>query len=195
VVRAAPRPVRHDEPRRVLIVASRNPGNEANLAWFLESVWPRLQDTGAALDIVGTISSYFDGRRVPEGCTLHGTVPALGVYYASSDVVALPIVTGGGVAIKTIEALLHDRPVCATSHAFRGLGHSLRSRFPRIDDAKAFAADLRCLIEDPAAARERLEMCREAAETLAPERFDEAFEQRHRAMLACRRVRNPSHSP
>lgn len=186
-------PDRHDGPRRVLIVASRNPGNEANLAWFLDSVWPRLRDTGAVLDIVGTVSSYFDGRPVPEGCTLHGAVPALGVYYANSHVVALPVVTGGGVAIKTIEALLHERPVCATSHAFRGLGDPLRSRFPRIDDAGAFAADLRSLIEDPAAARERLALCREAAKALAPERFDEAFEQRHRAMLACKGGRKPCH--
>ena len=186
VVPTAPEPDRNDGPRRVLIVASRNPGNEANLTWFLDSVWPGLRDTGAVLDIVGTISSHLDGKAIPEGCTLHGAVPALGVYYANSNVVALPIVTGGGVAIKTIEALLHERPVCATSHAFRGLGHSLRSQFPRIDDAGAFAADLRSLIEDPAAARERLAMCREAAKALARERFDEAFEQRHRAMLACK---------
>ena len=188
-----PEPGRKDGPRRILIVASRNPGNEANVAWFLDAVWPGLRDTGAVVDIVGTISSYFDGRAVPEGCTLHGAVPALGGYYAKSDVVALPIVRGGGVAIKTIEALLHERPVCATSHAFRGLGHSLRSRFPRIDDAGALAADLRSLIEDPAVAGGRLELCREAAKALAPERFDEAFERRHRAMLACKGGRKSFH--
>ena len=193
VVPTVPEPDRTDGPRRVLIIASRNPGNEANVAWFLDRVWPGLRDTGAVLDIVGTISGYFDGKAMPEGCTLHGAVPVLGVYYANSDVVALPIITGGGVAIKTIEALLHERPVCATFHAFRGLGHWLQSRFPRIDDAGAFAADLRSLIEDPAVALERLQLCREAAKALAPERFDEAFERRHRTMLACKGGRKAFH--
>lgn len=186
VVPALPHPVKEHGLRRILIVASRNPGNEANVVWFLENVWPRLRGTRAMLDVVGTIASYFEDRTVPEGCTLHGAVPSLGVHYAASDVVALPIVTGGGVAIKTIEALLHERPICATSHAFRGLGKSLRSRFPCFDDAEAFAADLTSLVEDAAAALGRLELCREAAGMLAPERFDEAFERRHRAMLACK---------
>jgi glycosyltransferase involved in cell wall biosynthesis len=177
-------PATGDARCRILIVASRNPGNEANVAWFLERVWPRLRDAGVQLDIVGTIASFLEGREVPEGCTLHGAVPSLADFYARSDVVALPIVTGAGVAIKTIEALLHDRPISATPHAFRGLGRSLRSRFPLCDDAETFAADLRSLIEDPAAARARLELCREAAAALAPERFDAAFDRRHRAMLA-----------
>jgi hypothetical protein len=186
VVTAPPDPEKKDGPPRILVVASRNPGNEANVVWFLEEVWPRLRGTGAVLDVVGTIAGYFEGKAAPEGCTLHGPVPSLGVHYANADAVALPIVTGGGVAIKTIEALLHARPLCATSHAFRGLGKSLRSRVPSFDDAEAFAADLKSLIEDPAAACRRQELCREAAGMLAPERFDEAFEQRHRAMLACK---------
>jgi hypothetical protein len=185
VVPAPADPVKEHGLRRILIVASRNPGNEVNVVWFLENVWPRLRGTRAVLDVVGTIAGYFEGRTVPEGCTLHGVAPTLGVHYAASDIVALPIVTGGGVAIKTIEALLHGRPICATSHAFRGLGKPLWSRFPCFDDAEAFAADLTSLVEDPAAAQARLDLCREAAGMLAPERFDEAFEQRHRAMLAC----------
>ncbi len=177
---------RKDYRRRILIVASRNPGNEANIDWFLQNIWPRLQGTRTVLDVVGTISGYFEGKPVPQGCVFHGGVPSLATHYGNADVVALPIITGGGVAIKTIEALLHERPICATPHAFRGLGHAVGSRFPRLDDAAAFAEDLRSLIEDPGAARQRLELCREAARALAPERFDAAFDARHRALLAAR---------
>jgi hypothetical protein len=188
---------RRDDGSRVLIVASRNPANEANIDWFLQNVWPRLQGTGAALDVVGTISGYFEGKPVPVACTFHGSVPSLVTYYGNCDVVALPIVTGAGVAIKTIEALLHERPICATPHAFRGLGHAVGSLFPRLDDAVAFAEDLRSLIEDPGAARRRLELCREAARALAPEKFDAAFDARHRALLAaaCQKRRPDPLSP
>jgi glycosyltransferase involved in cell wall biosynthesis len=173
-------------PPRVLIVASRNRGNEENLDWFLGSVWPLLEGSGALLDVVGGIKSYFDGKPKPEGCTLHGGVAELAPYYADADVVALPIVTGGGVAIKTVEALLYGRPICATPHAFRGLGEALRSRFPRLDDAATFAEDLKALIASPGAAQQRLELCRQAARDLTPERFDAAFDARHQAMLAGR---------
>jgi hypothetical protein len=183
---ALARPGPQDGRRRVLIVASRNPGNETNLAWFLDTVWPRLQETGTALDIVGTIATWLEGKALPQGCAVHGAVPSLGPCYARSDAVALPVVTGGGVAIKTIEALLYDRPLSATSHAFRGLGKALSARFPCFDEPEAFAADLRALLEDPAAARARLELCRAAAGALAPERFDAAFDARHRALLASR---------
>jgi len=172
------------EPPRILIVASRNPGNEANIAWFLDNVWPRVSGTGAVLDVVGTIAGYFDGKPVPDGCTLHGAVPALRAFYGKADIVALPVVTGAGVAIKTIEALLYDRPICGTTHAFRGLGRSVQSLFPTLDDPAAFASDLRSLVADPAAAQGRLALCRMAAKELAPERFDDAFDRRHCAMLA-----------
>jgi hypothetical protein len=171
-------------PPRVLIVASRNPGNESNMIWFLDNIWPRVRGTSAILDVVGTISSYFEGKPVPEGCTLHGVAPSLSAFYEKADAVALPIVTGAGVAIKTIEALLHDRPICGTTHAFRGLGRPVRALFPKLDDPAAFADDLRLLIENPAAAQRRLEACRAAAKELAPKRFDDAFDRRHWAMLA-----------
>jgi glycosyltransferase involved in cell wall biosynthesis len=181
---------------RVLIVASHNPGNEANLDWFLSNAWPLLKRSGALLDVVGGIKSYYDGKVMPQDCTFHGSVSDLAPYYANADVVALPIVRGGGVAIKTIEALLYGRPICATPHAFRGLGASLRSRFPRLHDAAAFAEDLRSLIESPTAAQRRMDLCREAARELTPERFDAAFDARHHAMLAGRiRVGGASESP
>jgi hypothetical protein len=46
-----------------------------------------------------------------------------------------------------------------------------------------FAEDLVRLIEEPLAVAQRLAQCREAAAALSPERFDEAFDRRHRLML------------
>ena len=168
---------------RILIASSRNPGNEANIDWFLEHVWPRIDSTGATLDLVGTISAHFEKKPIPERWTVHGRMPSLSDFYAQTDVVALPVIKGAGVAIKTIEALQYGRPICATSHAFRGLGKPVQALFPKVDDAAAFAAELRRLLEDPAAAQQRLVLCRQAAADLSPERFDEAFDKRHRTML------------
>jgi glycosyltransferase involved in cell wall biosynthesis len=169
---------------RILIVASRNPGNEANIDWFLAHVWPCIEPTGATLDLVGTISSWVAQKKaIPPSWTLHGAVPSVAPFYARADLVALPVIRGAGVAIKTIEALRYGKLVCATSHAFRGLGKSVQALFPRIDDASSFAEELKRLIEDPVAAQQRLAVCRRAADYLSPERFDEEFDKRHWAML------------
>jgi hypothetical protein len=180
---------------RLLIVSSQNPGNAANIDWFLQHVWPQIEETGATLDLVGTISIHVAGKALPESWAVHGHVPSLGDFYARADVVVLPIVKGGGVAIKTIEGLLHGRPICGTSHAFRGLGKPVQALFPKVDDAAAFAAELQRLLQDPAAAQQRMAACRQAAAYLSPERFEAAFDKRHQAMLEGAAERSGVRSP
>jgi glycosyltransferase involved in cell wall biosynthesis len=53
-----------------------------------------------------------------EGC---GVLPEdrLGALIAASDVMILPIASGGGSNLKTAEALLSGKPIVATSYAFR----------------------------------------------------------------------------
>ncbi len=43
----------------------------------------------------------------PRGVQFLGVVEDLRTYYDECDLVLLPIVTGGGVAIKTLEAVLY----------------------------------------------------------------------------------------
>jgi len=117
-------------PARLLIIAARNPGNERNLAWFLDQVWPKVIDGDPAiglppvgsdaphLDICGNIKAAFDDVKLPR-VRFRGMVEDLRPYYEQCDLVLLPVITGAGVAIKTIEALLHERPVIATRHTPR----------------------------------------------------------------------------
>lgn len=48
---------------------------------------------------------------------------SLGALLQLTDVIILPITEGGGSNLKTAEAILADKPIVATSHAFRSFEH------------------------------------------------------------------------
>jgi Glycosyl transferases group 1 len=118
----------------LLFVASYNPPNQRNIDWFMDFVWPKLQSdfskaqskrksrpAKVVLHVCGGIKNYIGNRETPENIIFHGIVDRLEPHYANADLVILPVVTGAGAAMKTIEAMLHERPVVGTQHAFRGL--------------------------------------------------------------------------
>jgi glycosyltransferase involved in cell wall biosynthesis len=112
-----------------LIVASRNPANERSLTWFLKVVWPRVCHLPYKLTIVGTINRYFEGTSFPN-VVFAGIVDDLQAYYQSADLVILPITNGGGIAIKTLEAIQAELPIVCTRHAMRGLPVEVQSLMP-----------------------------------------------------------------
>jgi FkbM family methyltransferase len=147
IAACAPKPLGNQ--RRLLIVASRNLPNKRGLDWFLREVWPLILAGGrngtsahawpVSLDICGSIALDFQGMRFPF-CDFHGQVEELQSFYARSDAVLLPVVMGGGVAIKTIEAILHGRPMIATRHALRGLPDDIVQCIGYANDPRQFAA-------------------------------------------------------
>lgn len=146
----------------LLFVASRNPPNERNIDWFMELVWPKLQAGFKAamadknrrpprlvLEVCGGISSYANRNSVPAGINFLGIVDRLEPRYEKADLVILPVVSGGGAAMKTIEAMLYGRPIVGTKHAFRGLPPEIEAVIGSYSSPDGFAeAILRPLISD-----------------------------------------------
>jgi polysaccharide biosynthesis protein PslH len=174
---------------RVLLVASRNPGNERNIDWFLDEVWPTVIDAmngtapaglgpiqqsatavGVHLDICGNIKSYLGEKKIPFG-KLHGVVDSLLPYYEAADLVVLPIITGGGAAMKTIEALLHERPVVATKHAFRGLPQDIEAAIGFSAGPQALAQDIIKALTDPHVLERLYQTTRVGAGILRDQRY------------------------
>lgn len=156
---------------RLLLVASHNPANELSLRWFLESVWPLVRELGVQLDIVGSIVRAFANEDL-EQVEFHGVVPDLAEYYQTADVVVLPVTNGGGIAIKTLEALQWGNAVVATSHALRGLPEDVRACLPEAPDEASFVGDLRQLIQSEERRDERRNAVDRANERLLKHDFD-----------------------
>jgi hypothetical protein len=99
------------------------------LTWFLKVVWPRVTHLPYNLTIVGTINRYFEGSSFPN-VHFAGIVDDLQAYYQSADLVILPITNGGGIAIKTLEAIQAELPIVCTRHAMRGLPFEVQALLP-----------------------------------------------------------------
>ena len=166
----------------LLIVASGNPANLRNLNWFLTEVWPLLlaqAPAGAAgepplppFDVVicGSIVASMPDVDLP-GIRFMGVVEDLRAHYESCDVVLTPVISGGGVGIKTVEAVLYERPVVATYHALRGLPRRIVDIIGYATDAEMFARQIVEITTSKATHTQQADRSRRGARALRDENF------------------------
>jgi hypothetical protein len=109
--------------------------NAAGLRWFVSEVAPHLPaSAGVAIGGAGA-------EQIANGFDYRGRVPDAGAFLHASRVIAVPSTTGGGVQLKTLDAIATGRPLVATSVAMRGLEDPPPT--VRIaDDPRSFAAAL-----------------------------------------------------
>jgi len=70
--------------------------------------------------------AYADLKKIHHPKLLQvGEVEDVRPYFMSADVFLNPVVTGGGIKVKTIEALSYDLPVVSTEHGATGIERTL----------------------------------------------------------------------
>jgi hypothetical protein len=168
---------RRDRARsgQVLIVASDNAANVQSLEWFFSTVWPDVLKQSAdgsqpRLRICGSVAALMAHWEQPS-VEFMGVVDSLRGFYEESDLVLLPVVAGAGVAIKTLEAVLYERPVIATRHALRGLPREVTEVIGSEDDPGLFAAAILSSLRDAGQYETMAAGSRRAAEILKGFRF------------------------
>lgn len=90
--------------------------NRLGLEWFLSEVLPLLP-AGLRIGLAGKGTESLNAS----GVTKLGFVPDSLAFMRSCRVVCVPSVSGGGVQIKTIDAIASGRPIVATPTALRGI--------------------------------------------------------------------------
>lgn len=188
----APKPL--GQPPRLLVVASNNGANQRSLAWMFDQVLPALGVMLAQrlpnmaplplpeIHVCGSIAAVLPANLSPL-VKVHGVVPDLQVHYEQADIVLLPVITGGGVAIKTVEALLYERPIVATRHAMRGLPAKIGETVGYENDPEAFARQIVLLLRSPRMRELQAERVRQAAQLLRAEGY---YDRLAKAMAAVR---------
>lgn len=103
---------------KALFVGSYFPGNTVGLKMFCEQVLPQ---ANIHLTVVGSGMEKFRGEVKPDPkLTVHGAVDDLTPFYEQADLMVLPIITGGGMKVKTAEALKYGKYIVGTQEAFEG---------------------------------------------------------------------------
>lgn len=93
--------------------------NLSGLEFFIQKVLPELN---AKLIIVGKGMEKYKKKfeKINEKVSVIGTVENLEEYYLKANAVIAPIFIGGGMKIKTGEALMYGKSIFGTTEAFQG---------------------------------------------------------------------------
>ena len=138
---------------RVLFVGALNrPQNVEAVRYLVDRVWPAVRDRypEAELRIVGGgMADAFrrELERIP-GVTPVGWVDRIEDEYASASVFAAPILSGGGIIVKILDAMAAGIPVVTTAFGNEGIGASHGRETLVADEPEAFASDVCLLLRD-----------------------------------------------
>ena len=137
-------------PARAMLFVGGSMGiNLHGMTWFIQQVLPvvRRQVPDAELWLVGGIATRV--RRPPPGVRRFGYVEAVGDLYRRAAVVVNPQLFGTGLSIKSVDALLHGRPLVTTASGARGLEDGVGTAFLRGATAEELAEHLVAVLRDP----------------------------------------------
>jgi hypothetical protein len=148
----AAEPAPRDGPPVLLFVGGPMNINVHGVTWLIEHVLPvvRRRVPEAELWLAGGIGDRMQGS--PEGVRRLGFVDALGELYRQARVIVNPQQFGTGLSIKSVDALLHGRPLVTTESGGRGLEDGAGEAFRQASSAEEFAAQVTDLLLDPGAA-------------------------------------------
>jgi glycosyltransferase involved in cell wall biosynthesis len=126
--------------------------NVHGITWFIERVLPsvRRRVPDAELWLVGGIGRQIRGST--PGVRRLGFVERLDDVYRQAAAVINPQQFGTGLSIKSVDALLHGRPLVTTASGSRGLEDGAGMAFRQVSDGEEFASSLIELLQDPAGA-------------------------------------------
>jgi len=135
-----------------LFVGSSALPNRVGITEFIRQCWPHLSERHSdriRLDVVGGVCESLSDLDLGHNVHLHGFVEDVDSFYASADIVVNPVLFGGGLKIKSVQALCHGLPLVTTSAGAAGMESGLGDAFLVYDSYPEMTARLSALIDDP----------------------------------------------
>lgn len=104
---------------RIGFIAGNSEANWGAINWFLHQVWPAISSLPMHLHIFGKICDRFN--QLPKNVTLHGLVDNCADVYSYCNVMINPVFLGGGIKIKSVEALAYGKPLITSPEGAVGI--------------------------------------------------------------------------
>lgn len=102
----------------ILFVGSAYHPNILGINWFINCVLPQLADD-INIKIVGKIGPKLESVK-DKRVDIIGPVESLEKYYREADIVIIPLFDGGGMKVKTIEAVSYGKCIVGTEESLHG---------------------------------------------------------------------------
>ncbi|WP_337054306.1 glycosyltransferase [Pseudoxanthomonas sp. USHLN014] len=128
--------------------------NAEGVGWFVEQIYPlikdKLQENGIVLHFCGggppeALKAIHDGQQV----IVHGFVEDLSQILDKAHLLMVPLLSGGGIRVKIVEAMSAGIPVLSTSKGCEGIGATDDVNILIRDDAAEFATALLACSQQP----------------------------------------------
>jgi glycosyltransferase involved in cell wall biosynthesis len=144
--------------------------NLDGVGFFIQEIWPKLHRD------VPELSVHFAGRNMPQRFLsqhqppLHvmGEVPSVTAFALNRQVMVVPLLSGGGMRIKIVEAMALGKVVLSTTIGAEGIPYTDGTDLLIADTPADFIAKLKWLRNHP----EQIERIGTAARQLAERHFD-----------------------
>lgn len=125
--------------------------NEDGVLYFLREVWPLIEASHpqARLKIIGQQPTPEIAARRGPRIEVAGTVDDLRPHLAAAAVSIVPLRLGGGTRFKILESMAMGTPVVSTTLGAEGIDAEPGRHLLLGDEAKAFAASVGRVLDDP----------------------------------------------
>jgi polysaccharide biosynthesis protein PslH len=139
----------------LLFVGSDHIANLKALEWYFDRVVPGFPAESPSLEIVGRIDHLVRHRNKvlwdQHSRLFTGIVPDTLPHYARSRASIMPMKSGRGISVKTIEALAAGMPVVGTRLAYRGfpMDVTAASGLPIAETEREFADAIQAALDRP----------------------------------------------
>lgn len=132
-----------NKPLEILFAGVYYYPNVQGILWFCNDVLPKIQES-VHLNIVGLNMEKLRDKIADPRVTVVGTVDSLAPFYERTDLVIAPIFKGGGMKIKTAEAMMYGKQFIGTSESMEGYSEMIPSNIAgkyifETNDADGFA--------------------------------------------------------
>lgn len=110
--------------RKLLFVGKNYFPNIVGLKWFYEKVMPHLTNH-YILEVVGRGLEYLSSELTDSHVRVIGGVESLDGYYRDADIVIAPLFDGGGMKLKTVEAVSYGKTFVGTDESLVGFWEAM----------------------------------------------------------------------
>ena len=144
--------------------------NQSGMKWFLKHAWPYIHKA------IPKFEFYFAGRNMPEefkkinlkGVYCLDEVPSAEDFIADKKILIVPLLTGGGIRVKILEAMAAGKIVITTSTGIKGIEAAPGVHYLRVHKPEDFVRAIKWCFDN----RDAAEKMAEDARNLVIEKYE-----------------------
>jgi len=149
---------KNHEIKNIGFIGADNEANRSGLDWFIKQVWPIVKQLNINLYIFGKV-----GDRLQSLCDADQSITNMSDKLEQAEIYSLvdcminPVFVGGGLKIKTLEALAYAKPIISSQEGSVGIDNQEQNGIIVAHNRLEFIEGIIKLVKQPSLATELIE--------------------------------------